>query len=475
MTGAPKELDTPRQEPQQGNADIFISPTEGQRRAAAIQRRRRIGKHLSEALIAAIVGGVVTIMVWHQSAPPTAQNTETKTVVMAAADTKALAAQGAALAPQAGIQSGALAPKADLRGTAADAQAKKSDLMAAAKPEAQTGAIASGAPVNLATGNGVIDPIHPIPMATAALQGRSGADELAEDAIGAEMEHSMDDPATDGALKDKAKAPIKNSAAHGADDARQVPILKAKSEPARPEMPIPATAKAPAMPKMEAKAAPIPAPKAAPAHPVEAKAAAPALASAAPKADAKAVTAPKAETKAGQTEAKVTFPAVQADGHFLVTAGSYSNMKGAEKIQKKLADAGIPVRMRKSMVNNHTVHHLLTGPFASAEIATQAVATIKERTGVDARFVSMPDANLQAAKSSHHPVTAAKPVAAKDNAAKDAQAKSAPVIKETVAAKAPVAKDAKVAVAVAEAPAVKETAAKRVTVAKAAPAKEVAA
>ncbi|MBF0165966.1 MAG: hypothetical protein HQM01_15930, partial [Magnetococcales bacterium] len=90
MTGAPKELDPNRQAAQQGNADIFVPLTEGQRRAAAIQRRKRIGKHLSEALIAAVVGGVVTIMVWHQAAPPAAQNTESKTVVTAAVEPQAV-------------------------------------------------------------------------------------------------------------------------------------------------------------------------------------------------------------------------------------------------------------------------------------------------------------------------------------------------------------------------------------------------
>ncbi|MBF0165210.1 MAG: SPOR domain-containing protein [Magnetococcales bacterium] len=469
MTGAPIESESPRQEIPQANADIIINPTEGQRRAAAIQRRKRIGKHLSEALIAAVVGGVVTLMVWNHAAPPGNQSAESlRSLVTASSEQKIDAkSDGAAVTRTetvipAGAAGMAAAPAAPAAKGDAEAALRK-DLAEALSHAASQAPIAKGTE-GLAAAK--IEPI-PAPIAPlgAALDGKKSeaeialaarsapsSEEMAEDAIGAAMEGPADDSLDDGLSVEKAKSALKGEALKA--PVTEVPVIKAKSEAVKAAE-APAMAKAQPLPRM-----PEPKPLA---HATEAKAEAKAIPA--------PLLAPKSEAKAAPLaqEAKVNFPQSQADGSFLVTAGSYSNVQGAERIQKKLSDAGIPVRLRKSQLNNHTVHHLLTGPFATVEMAGQAVATIKERTGIEARYVTV--AESQASKGIKKSVTSAK--LATDNAAKSAAARTpvakAPAkapAKETTVAKAQPQAPAKatpVTVAKAPAKAVKET-----TVAKAA-------
>ncbi|MBF0271695.1 MAG: SPOR domain-containing protein [Magnetococcales bacterium] len=439
MTGATNELDPSRQEPPQAKPDVFIAPTEGQRRAATIQRRKRIGKHLSEALIAAVVGGVVTIMVWHQASPPTAQTTETKSVVIAGAEL-GTSANPITLPAQSGAnahaQMAAIAPKAESKPVAAHPETELNKGSAQTTARIETIPTPTAMPMNPPAAAARMDDKNPA-RETLAKNGATPTEEMMEDAISAEM-----DPPS---LAETANAADHaNPAKIEAEESRQVPVIQAKSEPVKgAESAIPA-AKAVSVTKAEAKAAPLPAPKAV-THAAEAKAvAAPTKADAKP-ATIAATAATKTDAKAApatHSEAKAGFPQAQADGHFLVTAGSYSNAMGAEKIQKKLADAGIPVRLRKSTLNNHTVHHLLTGPFANAELASQAVATIKERTGIEARSVSMPEANPQSAKNAvKQPATAAKPTASKESPAKEMHAKATTPAKEIIKAMAPVHKE----------------------------------
>ncbi|MBF0190447.1 MAG: SPOR domain-containing protein [Magnetococcales bacterium] len=465
MTGAPNELDPSRQESPQAKPDILIAPTEGQRRAATIQRRKRIGKHLSEALIAAVVGGVVTIMVWHQASPPTAQTTETPSVVIAGSNPGATSASPITLPAQSGAQTAAIAPRTENKPAAhpeTDA-AKGNTPQTTAKLEIIPTPV--GTPMN-ATASVKTDDGRQT-SDTLAKSGAVPTDDMMEDAISAEMEAPLAESASGALAMEPGQTGATDSAKTAkidAEEARQVPVIQAKSEPVKP------TEGAIPMAKPEAKTTPLPAPKAA-VHAADAKAAPmidPKAAAATVKTDAKPATTTATATLAKpepktHSEAKAGFPQVQADGHFLVTAGSYSNALGAEKIQKKLTDAGIPVRLRKSTLNNHTVHHLLTGPFANAELAGQAVATIKERTGVEARYVSMPEANPQSAKTmTKQPATAVKESAAKENQAKAATpAKEiikamAPAQKETAKAAAPIKEIAKAAAPVAT-PAAKES------------------
>ncbi|GAB0058633.1 hypothetical protein SIID45300_02986 [Candidatus Magnetaquicoccaceae bacterium FCR-1] len=457
MTGASIESETPRQEAPQANADILINPTEGQRRAAAIQRRKRIGKHLSEALIAAVVGGVVTLMVWNHAAPPGTQSAESlRSLVTASSEKKSDAkSDGAAVTrtetviPAGAAGMAAAAPVAPATAKN-DAEAALRKDLAEAMPHAVPQApVAKGADaLSAAKIEPIQAPIAPLGVAldgkrsdaeiALAAKGSARSEELAEDAIGAAMEGSADDSLDDGLSVEKAKSALKGEAAKA--QITEVPVIKAKGE-------APAIAKAQPLPRM-----PEPKPLA---HAAEAKT------------EAKAIPAPtlapKSEAKAAPLAQEANFPRSQADGSFLVTAGSYSNVQGAERIQKKLSDAGIPVRLRKSQLNNHTVHHLLTGPFATVEQAGQAVATIKERTGIEARYVTV--AESQASKGIKKSVTSAK--LATDGATKGAAAR-------TTVAKAPAkapAKETTVAKAAVQAPA-KAT---PVTMAKApakAPAKE---
>ncbi|MEO5345341.1 MAG: SPOR domain-containing protein [Magnetococcus sp. YQC-9] len=477
MTGAPIESETPRQEAPQANADIIINPTEGQRRAAAIQRRKRIGKHLSEALIAAVVGGVVTLMVWNHAAPPGTKSAESGRPVVTAANelksegkSEAVATTRTETVIPAGAAGLPAKPDTEAKGAArselAELLPKSEPLALSEKSDPQAAAR--------------IERIEPIPAPIAldgrkvgselnlAAKGAVRSEELAEDAIGASMEGAGDEPLDDGLSVEKAKNALKAEAGKG--HSAEVPVIKAKVETAKPAE---AAVKAPALPRMpepkplahatEAKAAGAPANAALAIAPVKSENKAAAATAIAPKSDAKAA-APLAQ------EAKGNFPQSQADGHYLVTAGSYSNALGAERIQKKLADAGIPVRMRKSQMNNHTVHHLLTGPFATAELAGQAVSTIKERTGVEARYVTV--AETQASRGAKKPLTLAKPASAPawPGAAKEASAKSVtahPTVAKAVAAAPAKAREATV-VAKGAAPAK----AKEATVAKgAAPAK----
>ncbi|MBF0614879.1 MAG: hypothetical protein G8237_06100 [Magnetococcales bacterium] len=472
MTGAPTELEPNRQDAPQGKPDLFTSPTEGQRRAAAMQRRKRIGKHLSEALIAAVVGGVVTIMVWQQATAPATQTPEIKPMASAAQDKGVMAtnlAQPAAPAPN----------KVEIRALHGEATTA---ALTPNKDQAQTTTrfepITLPAPtqMNLAAAT----PTHaPLAANTAKIDEKKGgatpdmhskggaipAIELMDDAVSAELD-PLDEPGQAEAKKEHDEL---------------VPVIKAKAE-SQPTADV--ATKVTAQPKSEAKVAPISAPrppmlaqplidpKPAPA-PIKAEAKTEA------KTEAKAAPAVKSEAKATATthaDAKSGFPSAQPDGLFLVTAGSYANAQGAEKIQKKLTDAGIPVRLRKSLVNNHAVHHLLTGPFANVEIATQAVATIKARTGIEARYVTMPEANPQAAKSGKSPVTVAKPAsssAVKESVAKETAVNKAAPAKAVVTAKAaPVAeKEQSAPKAATAAKSATPTKEKETTTAKAAPVK----
>ncbi|MBF0439605.1 MAG: SPOR domain-containing protein [Magnetococcales bacterium] len=394
MTGATNDLDTPRQAPPRGNADIFISPSEGNRKAM-ITHRKNIGKRLSEALMAAVVGGVFTFMVWHQSSPTATQSVEAKATIEAKVEPKAEEK------PEAKVEA-----KVE---TKVETKAKFEELMDAMEEQkADLSTSSKGTPTINTPVDSVVEADKPAkdePTTTAKIATKS--EDASIDAINDTLDEAMDDP-MDEPLDDSLIEPKAS---------------KAPSEPSTTKAKVAPKTKAISLSKVDAKHLTSTA--------VEVKPAAkptPVI-----KAEAKAIPMVKPEISPASAPATVTksvanFPAAQADGRYLVTSGTFSTATSAEKAQKKLADAGIPVRVRASTSSNKTVHHVLTGPFATAEVAGQVVTTIKEHTGLEARFVIM------SSGSAAKPPVAAKGVTAP---VKATQTKTAAPPKPPVVASAP--------------------------------------
>ncbi len=374
MTGAAHDLDTSRQDPPTGTADIFISPNENNR-LAKNSRRKRIGWHLTEALVAAVVGGIVTAMVWH---PPTSN--------------AALEMKPELPASEAGETSEAKNDK--------PAKFDSMDEFMAEKSEEKTSETAS----TLTEKEEVKIEVEGTQLAN------KGKNDLLDDTLDLNVEEPADDsleetmsepfedmplvsdeteakPVVAAAAREEAQPTKRYLSMTKIDLGKGVAGQPAPTEirkmvpPPRPE------AKALSLTRVEPKVAPV---KAESKHP-EAK---PEVKTA-PKTDGnpQSKAAPVMEAKPVDAgHGKTEFPHEQTDGSFLVTAGSFSNLAGAEKLQKQLNDAGIPVRLAKSTYQNKPMHHLLTGPFASSDLAGKAVTIIKERGGVEAKSLTVPNA-----------------------------------------------------------------------------------
>lgn len=453
MTGTPNDLDTTRHEPPTGTADIFISPGESNRKASN-GRNRRIGRILTESFLAAAVGGIITLLVWHQVTPNSASNAQSKLNLEAKSEattpgkldelteakTEAKTTEKAEVKPEVTAKFESL-DDFMVEPTTPGAKASQSELNSLEIPKESkdiSDKVVAGSNSKATNPmNESMDDSLDVPM---------------DDSMADSLDEPMDNPSDPTIARISTEPKIINKAngqSVNAKDLYNVPILKAdakvnadakkkyitlaplasktvpvtdvepKAEPKVEAKVISITKVDPkinaiALPKIEAKVEPK----------VEAKIESKVLTTAEAKAE------PTTE-KTPMPTAKVQFgfPPIQDDGQFIVTAGSFASQQGAEALQKKLSEAGIPIRLRKSMSNNKTMYHLLTGPFASTEIATRAVMAIKERTGVESRYLTMRGPNPKTSEN-RQAVASKQPVAVStDTAIKKAPAKADAVVK----------------------------------------------
>ncbi|MBF0294959.1 MAG: SPOR domain-containing protein [Magnetococcales bacterium] len=452
MTGAVHDLDTSRQDPPTGTADIFISPNENNR-LAKNSRRKRIGWHLTEALVAAVVGGIVTAMVWHPPASKAALEMKPE-----------LPANEASETTEAKNDKPAKFDSMDeFMGGKGDE--KTAEAMAALTEKEEVKIEVEGPQLANKGKNDLLDDTLDLNM-----------EEPADDS----MDDAMSEPVEEMPLvsdETAAKPVVASATAHEAAQPAKRYLSMTKIDLNKGVATQPASTETPKAPTEARKMVPPPRPeaKALSLTRVEPKAAPAKAESKTPETRPELKTAPKSEARPQSKAApileakpgdaghgKTEFPHEQTDGQFLVTAGSFSNLAGAEKLQKQLNDAGIPVRLAKSTYQNKPMHHLLTGPFASSDLAGKAVTIIKERGGVEAKALSVPSAKQNAlpgdatrTAAAPKPEVKAKPAEGKApvEVKPQVQAKAAPVADKNAKSDATDKKPAVVAKAQPKAPA----------------------
>ena len=75
------------------------------------------------------------------------------------------------------------------------------------------------------------------------------------------------------------------------------------------------------------------------------------------------------------------------EGDYVVMAGSFSNLKNANRIHQRLAALNMPARLKTSHVSDRVFTHVLVGPYTKKTEAEQALAGIRKKTGIVAEFM----------------------------------------------------------------------------------------
>lgn len=89
------------------------------------------------------------------------------------------------------------------------------------------------------------------------------------------------------------------------------------------------------------------------------------------------------------TVAAPAFPEPRKDGRYMVFAGSFVNVRNAERISRQLGEVGINAHLQPGQMAGRNLTHVLVGPFAEEVEANETVSWIRDRTGIPANFLDI--------------------------------------------------------------------------------------